>query len=651
MRRHTLLLACTLVVALAAPVALGSVAGAQDTSDISINTLSVEFGNVSVGSTATETVTVINNGNRSGSVSAVTFFGDHPTAFSATPQSFDLGPGESQSVNISFTPTRSGEYDAKVTVVTDDVDVGSVGMPLSGNGVTGLLGTETDRVTFDETAVGEERTQSLTLTNEGPGDLSLDNTTVIGPAARHFSVGSLPESVAANETDSLAVTFRPTTTLREDTSATVLVRAGTQTVEVPVEGAVAQPEIAVSTTSLSFSEATVGETMTKSVTVTNEGDGPLEIRGTPVNPADGPFRVENTPAETVQAGESTSLSVAFEPESSGAKSATLAVRSTDPDQPTTAVYLTSSTVQAELSVSSDENTTNVDATVSSVSAGDPHNIPVPEASDTKDNASVDELSVTPETNESFTVNITSSESDLDGGTEFEPNESSKPEDVGHLDVGHNISNDDIEEASITYSVSKERMEKLQSEPDDFTLYRHHEGEWNAVETELVDERDGEYVFRGSADGLSEWTAAAAVPRISVADARANVTTVTTNEAVDIRVLLNNTGGSDGRFDTRLIQNGSVVEQRQVAVDPQSTSVVNFRRGFDQPGTYGIEVNDVFVAAVAVSESDQSAQVTGGEADVQGEGTSGGSGPLSPVVSMLGLLGGAILAALVARRGG
>jgi PGF-pre-PGF domain-containing protein len=638
------------VVALAVPAAFGAGANAQDSSDITFSTLNVEFGNVSVGATATEQVTVTNNGNRSGSVNGLTFFGDDADAFTGTPQSFDLGPGESQTVNLSFTPTRSGDHEAKVTVVTDDVDVGSVGMPLSGTGVTGSLGAETDRLSFERTAVGAERAQSITLTNDGPGTLSLDNATVTGPGQAQFSAGSLPDTIAPNSSGSLPVTFAPNTTLVQNLNATVRVRAGSQSVAVPVDGDIAQPAVSVTPKSLNFDDATVGDSLSKTVTVTNTGDGQLRITGTPLNPSDGPFSVGSGYTDSLAAGESTDLPISFEPETNGSKSATLSVESNDPKKPTVGVYLTSSRVKAELSVSSDENTTQVDATVTSVSAGDPHNIPIPKDSDTKENASIDELSVTPETNDSFSVNITASESALDNGTEFEPNQSTKPEDVGHLNVGHNISNENIEEASITYSVSKERMQELQSEPDDFSLYRRHEGEWNAVDTELVTERDDEFVFKGSASGLSEWTAAAAVPRISVADARANVTAVTIQEAVDIRVLLNNTGGSDGRFDTKLIQNGSVVEQRQVAVDPQSTSLVNFRRGFDQPGTYGIEVNDIFVAAVAVSEENQSAQVTGGEADVQAEGTSGGSGPLSPVVSLSGLLGAAVVAVLAARRG-
>jgi formate-dependent phosphoribosylglycinamide formyltransferase (GAR transformylase) len=133
-----------------------------------------------------------------------------------------------------------------------------------------------------------------------------------------------------------------------------------------------------------------------------------------------------------------------------------------------------------------------------------------------------------------------------------------------------------------------------------------------------------------------------VPRISVSDASANVTAITLEESVEIQVLLNNTGGSDGRFEVELLQNSTVVERRDVAVSPETTSLVTFQRTFDQTGTYSIQVNDIFVAAVEVSEGDATVLDSG----VNGTRTaSGGSGPLSPAVTAIAIL----LVALLARR--
>ncbi len=103
---------------------------------IALSPSALSFGAVSSGSTYADTVSVMNVGTAPLTVEDVTVVGDgFGGALSTRNLPFELLPGESEDVVVSFAPTRSGEWSGTLWV-TSSATAGLVSAPLSG--ITGL---------------------------------------------------------------------------------------------------------------------------------------------------------------------------------------------------------------------------------------------------------------------------------------------------------------------------------------------------------------------------------------------------------------------------------------------------------------------------------------------------------------------------------
>ena len=515
---------------------------------------------------------------------------------------------------------------------------------------------DTTAVDFGEVDVGETTTAAITVRNDGEGTLRVKSLVLGGDDAFSLALDDSSSSgtggevatspnftLEPGESEQISVVFEPSVGGSVDGTLTIdSDDPDASTVDVDLGGDGRQPNppaVVLDTRSLTVGDAAVGEQSVRPITVTNTGDGEVTIGSQTIRPGGSDFEILTPLDGPIPPGESEALSVGFEPTTRNATAATLSLATNAPSSPTL-VYLSSTRATVDVSLNRTATTTEVTASVRNATAGDAVSISVPSDPDNPASTDIDSVSITPARNGSFDLEVSSSEEPPADASTFEAPGSTEPEGLGYLNVTHSIPNENISQATIQYRVNQSQMDELEAEPEDFSLYRRVNDTWERVNTTVEREQDGTFVFSGTASGLSEWTAATEVPRISVSDATANVTAVTLAESVEIRVLLNNTGGSDGRFEVELLQNGTVVERRDVAVSPQTTSLVTFGRGFDQTGTYGIEVNDVFVAAIDVSESEASV-VEGGEATVDAAETTesaGGPGPilLGGVVAVLGV---------------
>ena len=515
---------------------------------------------------------------------------------------------------------------------------------------------DTADIEYGTLAVGESATANVTVRNDGEGPLRVKDIVVRGDA---FSLalmatdtdGTLDTeplfTLESNESRTVPVVFEPAAAGSYSTVLSIEADdPETPTTNVSLSGA-ADPEptpaLSVSRQTLTFDNATVGETSVRNVTVSNDGDADLQIRNQTIQPGDRGFEIQSPVGETLAPGASETLSVSFLPDSRNATSAALSLTT---DGGTAVVSLSSSRANANVSVNRSDNVTRVTASVENATAGEVVDISVPPDPDDLDSTDIDSVSITPAENASFDVNVTSTGEPPETAATFEPTDSTEPAQLGYLNITHTIPNGNISEATVQYRVNRTTMDDLEAEPEDFTLYRRTNGTWVATNTSLRRETNRSFVFRSTVTGLSEWTAATEVPSISVSDAEANVTAITTADEVEIQVLLNNTGGSDGRFEVQLLLNGSVVERRDVAVSPETTSLVTFQRGFDRPGTYGITVNDVFVAAIDVADGEANV-VEGGPSPTATpvELTTGSGGPWGAlaaggvgILAVVGLLG-------------
>lgn len=98
----------------------------------SVTPAALYFRNVKVGQTATQSVTVTNTGTGTVNVGPISVQGNNATNFNVNQPAFTLSPGQSQKVEVRFTPHRVRIFDASLRI---NSDAANVNIRLTGNGV------------------------------------------------------------------------------------------------------------------------------------------------------------------------------------------------------------------------------------------------------------------------------------------------------------------------------------------------------------------------------------------------------------------------------------------------------------------------------------------------------------------------------------
>jgi len=124
--------------------------------DIAVAPMSIDFGDVLVGESASENVTLTNNWDDT-DVQVLSIALDDPANFSVSSAGgFTLTPGEQRTVPVSFHPGSAGDYQSTLTITSDDSIAPEVEVSLAGSGII------------------EPSQYDLTVTIVGSGSVSLD---------------------------------------------------------------------------------------------------------------------------------------------------------------------------------------------------------------------------------------------------------------------------------------------------------------------------------------------------------------------------------------------------------------------------------------------------------------------------------------------
>ncbi|HMD18451.1 MAG TPA: choice-of-anchor D domain-containing protein [Terriglobales bacterium] len=294
---------------------------------------SVAFGNINVGSDQTSTVTLSNTGGSSLTISAATVSG---TEFGMSGLSsslpLTLTAGQSTSFTVLFSPTASGAASGSVSITSTGSNP-NLSIPLSGTGVTpGALAANPTSLAFGSVQVGNSTNLSETLTNTGGSSLTITQANVTGAV---FSISglSLPLTLKANQSVTFTATFAPTSAGAASGSLSVVSNASNSPLNIALSGTgTAAGQLAVSPTSLSFGNVTVGTSSALNGSLTASGAA-VKVSSASLNNGEFVLSGISLPV-TLAAGHSTSFTVTFTPQASGATSATLSFSSNASNSPT-----------------------------------------------------------------------------------------------------------------------------------------------------------------------------------------------------------------------------------------------------------------------------------------------------------------------------
>jgi hypothetical protein len=166
---------------------------------------SAPFGNVTVGNTNSQTITLTNGGTANLTISQGSVSG---TGFKITGLSTPLTitPGSNATFNAVFAPAGAGKVTGSISLA-NDAPSSPYTIALSGTGVaqTQLLTFNVSSLSFGNVNVGSDSSLPATLTNTGNGSVTISSSNTTGAG---FTVSGLSAGESLNPNQSIAVTVQ-----------------------------------------------------------------------------------------------------------------------------------------------------------------------------------------------------------------------------------------------------------------------------------------------------------------------------------------------------------------------------------------------------------------------------------------------------------
>jgi hypothetical protein len=281
---------------------------------------SLNFGNQTAGITSSpQNVTLTNNGNINLTISLIQISGTNSGDFNQTnncPSS--LTPNNSCQIGVTFTPTTTGTRNAAVSV-TDNAPGSPQSVSLTGVGVVPAVTFSPTNLTFPTQLVFTTGpAQQLTLTNSGAGVLKISHIAVASPFQQ---TNNCPSSLGSGASCTISVKFRPANKGGFHGAVSVTDNAPGSPQKVPLMGT--GTFVQLLPTKLNFGTQPVGtRSLPKKITLTNKGDGPVNITSIAITGTDAvDFAETNNCGKSVASGASCFIKVTFEPLAKGKRTA------------------------------------------------------------------------------------------------------------------------------------------------------------------------------------------------------------------------------------------------------------------------------------------------------------------------------------------
>jgi hypothetical protein len=313
-------------------------AGSQAVSALfGLSSNNINFGSVTVGKKATQSVSVSNTGSVALNITQATL-SNSQFSWSGATLPMALGVGQSTSLTLAVTPSAAGTISGTLTVSGD-----SGSSPVVANLSATAVGSQPQisvsptSISFGTVSTGSAGTSSLTLSNTGSANLTVSSLTATGSA---FKVSGLttPATIAAGQSAQATVTFTPTAAGAVSGSVTIASNdPNNSSFNVSLSGTGSTstgPALTITPTSASFGNVTVGSPTTQTIQLGNTGTGTLSV--TQVTATGSGFSTTGlTLPLSLAAGKASTFSVQFAPASAGAVTGSVSVVSNAPNSPAT----------------------------------------------------------------------------------------------------------------------------------------------------------------------------------------------------------------------------------------------------------------------------------------------------------------------------
>jgi hypothetical protein len=292
----------------------------QQSGNLALGSASLDFGDVTPGTSKSLTVTATNSGNKAVNISSASVTSKY-FALASPLFPVSLAAGQSTTLSISFTPNAAAKFSATLSISSDATD-GTQTMSLSGAG-SGLLAVNPSSEAFGSVNVGATKSQVVTITNNDSASVSISQVSA-NSAAFSISGISTPLSLGASQSTTFTVTFAPTSSGTLSDTVTITSNAPSPSLTMSVSGtgvSTTAGQLGVSPSTLPLGSVVVGSSGTATGTLTASGNS---VTVTAASPNNSVFTIGGfSLPHTIAAGQSVNFTITFSPLTSGAAGATL----------------------------------------------------------------------------------------------------------------------------------------------------------------------------------------------------------------------------------------------------------------------------------------------------------------------------------------
>src|SRR6266446_3001052 len=310
---------------------VASLTGSGTLAALSPNPSTFNFGNVLVGSSGTQTITLSNSGTASIAISAASASG---TGFSIAGLSVPatLTPGQTTSFTTSFAPASASGFTGGVSI-TSNAPGSPLTIPLSGTGTAAQpqLTINPAGVSFGSVNVGATATQTVSLANSGNAALTISQATASG---KGFSLTglNLPQTINAGSSISFTSQFLPVSTGSASGNISISTNAPGSPAAVALSGTGVQGTLTANPSSFNFGNVLVGGNGTQTFTLSNSGTASVTISAASASGTGFSITGLSVPL-TLAAGQNTTFSGQFAPSATGSATGSVSITSNAPGSP------------------------------------------------------------------------------------------------------------------------------------------------------------------------------------------------------------------------------------------------------------------------------------------------------------------------------
>jgi hypothetical protein len=187
------------------------VSGSGVQAALNVTPTSATFGNVSVGTSVSQTIQLSNTGTAALTVSQLSVTGSGYSTGSVT-LPITINPGQSSTFNIQYLPTAAGSATGSVNIVSSALNSPAT-ITLSGSGVaaTQTISLSTTNISFGNVTTGTASAHGVTVTNTGNASVKISQIGLSGSAGFSLTGAAVPVTLSASQSLTFNVVFNPST--------------------------------------------------------------------------------------------------------------------------------------------------------------------------------------------------------------------------------------------------------------------------------------------------------------------------------------------------------------------------------------------------------------------------------------------------------